>query len=137
MGTSAGGDVQAVDVVGAGGAGGEVVDAGADDAAAGVDAAGAGAGDAAGGAGSEAGAGAGNEAAAGGNNVQLFTEALNGAAAPAVIEDQTADRRECSPPQCLPILTLTTLLAFTVEGSTFLNAGAAIGRSCDVQKNKW
>jgi hypothetical protein len=27
--------------------------------------------------------------------------------------------------------------AFSVNGSTFLNKAAALGRSCDVQKNGW
>jgi hypothetical protein len=61
-------------------------------------------------------------------------------AQPLLLSSKTGLPTDVSPP--LPnaitsMVILTTLSAFTVEGSTFLNAGAAIGRSCDVQKNKW
>ncbi|KAL0960685.1 hypothetical protein HGRIS_005713 [Hohenbuehelia grisea] len=61
-------------------------------------------------------AGTGNGAAAAGGNLQQFTGALGGATAPSV----TPGGR-----------------GFVVEGSDdFLNVGAALGRSCDIQKNK-
>ena len=61
-------------------------------------------------------ANAANANAAAGVNVQSFTGNLGGAA-PAVIQDDTSDR------------------PFSVDGSTFLNIGAALQRSCSVQHN--
>jgi hypothetical protein len=57
-----------------------------------------------------------NEQATGTVNVQAFTGTLGGAAPP-VVSSAGADR------------------PFSVNGATFLNAGAAIQRSCAVQKN--
>ena len=67
----------------------------------------------------DADAGAEEEVAADGSqNVQAFDGALGGAA-PAVVFTDGADR------------------PFEVNGATFLNAGAALQRSCAVQKNAW
>lgn len=55
-------------------------------------------------------------ATAGGKNVQTFTGALGGPA-PAVIQDVSSNR------------------PFSVDGSTFLKAKAALGRSCAMQHN--
>jgi len=57
-----------------------------------------------------------NQAATGTVNVQTFTGAI-GAPAPAVENNAAADR------------------PFSVNGATFLNEGAAIQRSCAIQKN--
>lgn len=54
-------------------------------------------------------------AAAAGNNVQTFKGALGG------------------PPP--PVISSASERPFSVNGDTFLNAGAALGRSCDVQHN--
>ncbi|KAJ8509244.1 hypothetical protein ONZ45_g8564 [Pleurotus djamor] len=68
------------------------------------------------GAGDDAGADTGAGAAPAEGNLQLFTGALGGQPAPSV----TVGGR-----------------GFNVEGSdSFLNIGAALGRSCDIQKNK-
>jgi hypothetical protein len=56
-------------------------------------------------------------ASAAGNNVQTFTGALGGAAPPVISSNADAKR------------------PFSVDGSTFVNQGAALQRSCSVQHN--